>query len=152
MRVEQSIVVEAPPEQVWSVIHDPSSYDDLLADVGTWRLAGKQTSGIGARYQFHMQVGSALVGGLVEFVESTPPCDLAWTSITGIDHRGRWRLRPVDSSRTKVTFRLAYQVPGGLLGLLADQLSAPFVKRNVRRVLGNVERAVARRRNTMSSV
>src|SRR5438067_5321606 len=128
MRVEESIVIDAPPDDVWAVIHDPSSYDDLLSDVGTWRPAGEQTSGVGARYQFHMQVGSALVGGLVEFVEATRPRDLAWTSITGIDHRGRWRLREIEPGRTKATFRLVWQAPGGLLGLIADRLAAPFVK------------------------
>ena len=152
MRVEQTIVLDAAPDEVWAVIHDPSSYDDVLSEVGTWRLVGEQTSGVGARYRFHMQVGSALVGGLVEFVESTAPCDLAWTSITGIDHRGRWRVRELEPGRTRVTLRLAYQTPGGLLSLVTDRLAAPLVGRNLRRVLDNVRLAVERRRNTMSSV
>ena len=32
--------------------------------------------------------------------------DLAWTSVTGIDQRGRWRLRETDDGRTRVTLRL----------------------------------------------
>ena len=40
-----------------------------------------------------MRVGSAEVGGLIEVVEFSPDCDLAWNSVTGIDQRGRWRLR-----------------------------------------------------------
>ena len=49
--------------------------------------------GVGARYRMLMHVGSADVGGLIEIVEYDEGRDLAWTSITGIDQRGRWRLR-----------------------------------------------------------
>ena len=49
---------------------------------------------------------------------------MAWTSVTGIDQRGRWRLREQDDGTTKVTLRLAYQAPGGLLGMISDQVSA----------------------------
>ena len=45
-----------------------------------------------------MRVGSADIGGLIEVVECDPAADLAWTSITGIDQRGRWRLREADGT------------------------------------------------------
>ena len=48
---------------------------------------------MGSRYRMRMHVGSADVGGLVEVVELDENRDLAWTSVTGIDQRGRWRLR-----------------------------------------------------------
>ena len=49
-----------------------------------------------------LRVGSAEVGGLIEVVECVPNRDLAWTSVTGIDQRGRWRLRerPREAART----------------------------------------------------
>ena len=68
-----------------------------------------------------MRVGSADVGGLVEVVEFDAPGDLAWTSVTGIDQRGRWRLRETADGRTRVTLRLAYDAPGGLLGRARDR-------------------------------
>ena len=43
-------------------------------------------------------------------------CDLAWTSITGIDQRGRWRLRERGHGRTRVEFRLSYGVAGSGIG------------------------------------
>jgi uncharacterized membrane protein len=58
-----------------------------------------------------MRVGSAHVGGLVEIVEFDEPADLAWTSITGIDQRGRWRLRETEDGRTRVILRLSYGCP-----------------------------------------
>ena len=50
---------------------------------------------------------SAEIGGLVEVVEYDEPRDLAWTSVTGIDQRGRWRLRErAAAHRTHVELRL----------------------------------------------
>ena len=81
-----------------------------------------RSPGVGSRYSMRMRVGSADVGGLVELVEYDPPRDLAWTSITGIDQRGRWRLRDAGDGCTRVTLRLSYGAPGGLLGAVADRL------------------------------
>ncbi|MBV9410569.1 MAG: hypothetical protein JO148_03155, partial [Acidimicrobiia bacterium] len=62
-----------------------------------------------------------------------------WTSVTGIDQRGRWRLRECGSDRTKVTLRLAYQAPGGLLGWIVDRIGVRDVRRNVRRSLDTLK-------------
>lgn len=140
MRVEQSTTVEASPDEVWDVISDPTRYPELIG-FSEWRQRSERTVGFGARYDVRMPVGSVLVGGLVEVVEFEPPGDMAWHSVTGIDHRGRWRVRQRDGVTT-VTLRLTYQVPGGLLGLLAAHTSAPFVRRNLRDVLARLREVV----------
>jgi uncharacterized membrane protein len=90
-----------------------------------------------------MRVGSADVGGLIEVVEYHEPRDLAWTSVTGIDQRGRWRLRALEGDRTHVELRLAYGVAGsGLLGWVAEQVAAPTVRGHLRRSLQQLEREV----------
>jgi uncharacterized membrane protein len=68
---------------------------------------------------------------------------MAWTSITGIDQHGRWRLRRRAESRTHVELRLAYGVAGsGPLGWLAERLAAPTVTENLRRSLQQLKRSV----------
>ena len=59
-----------------------------------------------------MHVGSADVGGLIEIVEFDDGRDLAWTSVTGIDQRGRWRMRETPDGRTRVTLRPELRRPG----------------------------------------
>jgi uncharacterized membrane protein len=77
-------------------------------------------------------------------VEFDAPCDFAWTSVTGLDHRGRWRLREAPGGRTKVEFRFAYVVEGaGLSGRLAERVAAPTIRGHVRRTLQQLERLVA---------
>jgi acyl-CoA synthetase (AMP-forming)/AMP-acid ligase II/uncharacterized membrane protein len=139
MRVEESVLVDAPREEVWKLVCDPAAYPELLDGITRCERVGDVERGPGARYSMRMRVGSAEVGGLVEVVEFDEPGDLAWTSVTGIDQRGRWRLRESDDGRTRATFRLSYGAPGGLLGAVSDRLSAPMVRGNLRRSLENVK-------------
>src|ERR671920_1162811 len=82
-----------------------------------------------------MHVGSAHVGGLIEIVEWDEPREMAWTSVTGIEQRGRWRLREQDDGTTLVTLRLSYSAPGTFLSTVADVVSARMVKSNLRESL-----------------
>ena len=142
MRVEEQIVVSASMEDVWKVIEDFDEYERLLAGITRWESEDRRRRGQGARYQIRMEVGSAQVGSLVEIVEWDPPCDLAWTSITGLDQRGRWRVREQDDGRTRVSLRLRYQAPGGLLGLVSDRVASPMIRRNLRETLKRIKQAV----------
>ena len=144
MRVCATIEVGAPPAAVWELITDPSRYLHFMAGVTRWEVADDSAPGLGARYRMLMRVGSAEVGGLIEVVEFVKDADLAWTSITGIDQRGRWRLRPANDGRTTVTtLRLFYGVAGvGIWGWLADRVSAPTVRGHLRRSLQQLKRQV----------
>ena len=135
MRVEETITIDAPREAVWDVITDPECYTRTLAGISRFDVEGTKQRGLGARYSMRMHVGSAEVGGLVEVVEFESPSDMAWTSVMGLDHRVRWRLREQEDGTTKVTFRLSYQSPGTLLGTIADYVSSPMVDNNLRESL-----------------
>jgi carbon monoxide dehydrogenase subunit G len=143
MRIAVSIEVSAPPEAIWEVVTDPARYLHFMSGVTRWEVAGKRARGLGARYRTLMRVGSAEVGGLVEVVEWDEPCDIAWNSVTGVDQRGRWRLRPGPAGRTRVEFRFQYGVAGaGLLGWLAEQVAAPTVRGHLRRSIRQLKRQV----------
>jgi carbon monoxide dehydrogenase subunit G len=142
MRIAEHIEVAAEPRIVWEQVSDPARVLDFFAGVTRWESAGGPRTGMGARYRMLMRVGSAEVGGLIETVEFAPERDLAWTSITGIDQRGRWRLRPAPSG-TRVELRMQYGVAGaGIFGWLAEQVGAPIVRGNVKRTLRQLKRAV----------
>ena len=142
MRVERELVVNAPREQVWDYMTNPDNYTLFFSGITRWEVEGRKKRGCGARYRMLMRVGSAEVGGLVEVVEFEEPGDMAWTSVLGLDQRGRWRLREHGPNRTSVMFRLSYHAPGGLLGWLSDQLSAPIVRSNINSALENLKRHV----------
>jgi uncharacterized membrane protein len=143
MRLNESVVISASPKQVWDYLSEPSNYLHFMSGITRWEVLGEQRNGIGARYRMLMRVGSAEVGGLIEVVEWTPERDMAWSSVTGVDQRGRWRLRETDDGRTRVEFRFAYGVAGaGLSGMIAERVAAPTISRHVRRSLHQLKRQV----------
>jgi uncharacterized membrane protein len=142
MLVERELVVNAPREVIWAYITDPANYTTFFSGITRWDVEGRKRRGLGARYRILMHVGSAEVGGLVEVVEFDEPGDMAWTSVLGLDQRGRWRLRERGPNRTSVMYRMSYQAPGGLIGWLTDQISAPVVRNYVRHTLENLKRHI----------
>ena len=143
MRISGERLVTAPIEDVWAIVTDPERALNYMSGVTRWEIAGDIRTGLGARYRMLFRIGAAELGGLVEVVEFDEPCDLAWTSVTGLDHRGRWRLREAAGGRTRVEFRLAYVVAGaGLSGWLAERIAAPTVSRHVSQTLRQLDRLV----------
>ena len=143
MRIEQAITIAAPRETVWDYISDPDNYLEFMDGLTRWEVAGETERGLGARYKMLLRVGSADVGGLIEIVEWKPPGDLAWSSVTGVDQRGRWRLREGSGGGTRVTFRFAYGVAGGgLAGMVAERVAARGLRHRFRRSLENVRQAI----------
>jgi uncharacterized membrane protein len=143
MRVDAQVHVAAPAARVWEIISDPTRVLSFMSGVTRWEVTGERQTGLGARYQMLFRVGSAEVGGLIEIVEFVAPRDMAWTSVTGLDQRGRWRLRDTSNGRTRVELRLAYGVAGsGLSGWLAEHIAAPTVRRHLRRSLQELKRLV----------
>jgi acyl-CoA synthetase (AMP-forming)/AMP-acid ligase II/uncharacterized protein YndB with AHSA1/START domain len=138
MRIERETTVDASRARVWEVVSDPGGYPAFFHGMTRFAPRDGVERGLGARFSMRMRVGSADVGGLVEIVEFDEPADMAWTSITGIDQRGRWRLREREDGRTRVVLRLSYGSPGGLLGAVSDQVSKPMVARNLERTLHNL--------------
>jgi acyl-CoA synthetase (AMP-forming)/AMP-acid ligase II/carbon monoxide dehydrogenase subunit G len=137
MRAERDINIDAPPEKIWELVSSPDNYGRFWH--GLTRLERKnKEEALGARFALRMRIGSADVGGLIEVVECDENADMAWTSITGIDHRVRWRLREADDGRTRVTLRLSWDSPGGLLGNVADRLARPMVATTLEETLKNL--------------
>jgi uncharacterized membrane protein len=143
MRVSENIQISAPIDRVWAVVSDPERMLSFMSGVTRWEVQDDRATGVGARYRVLFRVGAAEVGGLIEVVEWEQPCELAWTSVLGIDQRGRWRLRRLPDGRTNVELRMAYGVAGsGLWGWLAEHLAAPTVSGHLRRSLHQLKRLI----------
>lgn len=150
MRVNSSIIVRAPKELVWEQITDPAGYLEFMSGITRWELQGDggvvDTPGkleMGSRIRMLIRVGAAEVGGLIEVVEMKDCRDMAWSSVTGIDQRGRWRLRDAGRGMTRVELRYSYGVAGaGLAGLLAERVGAPILRRRLRESLLRLKKRI----------
>ncbi len=143
MRLNESVVISAPQEGVWDYLADLDNYLHFMSGITRWDVDGEQHSGLGARRRMLFRVGSAEVGGLIEMVEWDEPNDLAWSSVTGIDQRGRLRLRRAGSNSTRVELRYAYGVAGaGLTGWISERVSAPTISGHLRTSLQQLKRLI----------
>lgn len=143
MRATAATTISAPIETVWAVVSDPEQALSFMSGVTRWEIESDEPVGLGARYRMLLRVGSAEVGGLIEIVEWDPPQELAWTSITGVDQRGRWRLRSVAPGRTKAEIRLAAGVAGsGIAGWVAERIAQPIVGGHLRNTVTQLTRLV----------
>jgi uncharacterized membrane protein len=147
MRLNEAIVISAPPKLVWDYVAEPSNYLRFMSGITRWEVAGERRTGLGARYRMLIRVGSAEVGGLIEIVEWQEQRDMAWSSVLGVDQRGRWRLRELDDGRTRVELRFAYGVAGsGIPGWIAELVSAPQLGGRLRRSLRQLKSQVEHER------
>jgi carbon monoxide dehydrogenase subunit G len=155
MRINESVVVSAPPQTVWDYLADPENYLRFMSGLTRWEVIGNRANGLGARYRILLRVGAAEIGGLIEMVEWNEPYDQAWHSVTGVDQRGRWRIREQEDGRSKVEFRFAYGVIGadagwwsmlanlaGFAGRIAVVAAAPTVRGHMRRSLRQLKRQI----------
>jgi carbon monoxide dehydrogenase subunit G len=153
MRVKTDICISAPRDAIWAFVSDPERYLHFMAGITRWESRTEEPEGgpasggpkmdVGTRFRMLMQVRSAEIGGLVEVVEFTEPADIAWNSVTGIDQRGRWRLREREDGRTDVELRLSYGIAGaGISGWIAEHVAAPTVSGHLRRSLQQLKRQV----------
>ena len=73
--------------------------------------------------------------------------------MTGVDQRGRWRLRELGDDRTRVTFRFQYGVAGGgITGLIAERVAAISLNRRFRLSLLNLKRAVEEQATEVAAI
>jgi uncharacterized membrane protein len=147
VRVNDSIEIAAPQKLVWDYLADPTHFLHFMSGVTRWEPASDRRSGLGARYRMLLRVGAAEVGGVIEFVEWRPETDMAWTSVTGVDQRGRWRVRRIDDDRTRVELRYSYGVAGaGIAGLIAERVASFSISRHLGRSLQQLKREVEHER------
>ena len=143
MRVVAEVEIGAPPAAVWQFVSDPARYLEFMAGMTRWEVVSEQARGLGARYRMLLLVGSAEIGGLVEVVEWEHERDIAWHSVTGLDQRGRWRLRERGEGSTHVELRLQYGIAGaGLSGWVAERVGAGQVRGHLRRSVVELKRQV----------
>jgi hypothetical protein len=143
MRVEAFLDLAASPERVWSSIERWEEQSRWIRDAVWVRLLTPERAGVGARIEvlnrvFHVP----LFTEQLEVVGWEPPRTMAMAHRSFVRGTGTWSLEPVDGS-TRFTWTEELSLPIPVLGELALLVYRPFLRRQMRRSLANLQRLVA---------
>ena len=146
MRVASSIeIVARRPRSCGSTSPTPRAYLHFMSGVTRWEVVGDQ------RDRPRRALPDAAAGRLGRGRRADrgrrvrrATRDLAWTSVTGVDQRGRWRLRArrATAARASSCGSTTASPAPGIWGWLAERVAAPTVRGHLRRTLQQLKRQV----------
>ncbi|HKX33703.1 MAG TPA: SRPBCC family protein [Actinomycetota bacterium] len=143
MRVEAFLDLAASPERVWSSIERWEEQSRWIRDAVWVRLLTPERAGVGARIEVLNRVLRVpLFTEQLEVVGWEPPRTMAMAHRSFVRGTGTWSLEPVDGS-TRFTWTEELSLPIPVLGELALLVYRPFLRRQMRRSLANLQRLVA---------
>ena len=128
--IRRSIAIDAPPGDVFELVDDPGRYPEFFVGITRWEPRSKKLRGVGARYRVLMQVGSIEAGGTVVVKRRKVNELIEWSYEQGIHQEGRWKLRELDGA-TELTLEVRYDLSGGIVGRLVEQITGRIVERNL---------------------
>jgi uncharacterized membrane protein len=139
-RLERSIVIQVPVEEVFAYAADWQKWSDWFEGVSDFKPTTQITQGNGARYAYKarmMGVSAKVETEVHDFVKNR-----GWTGVAtrGMPHRTRWIFEP-EGGGTKFTYVLEYRLPVPLVGPLVDSLfMQPQWERIVEKSLENLKK------------
>jgi carbon monoxide dehydrogenase subunit G len=138
--VERSVHVDAGLEAVFSFMDDPENQAAVTPSLGAVEAVEELENG-GKRVRYTYSMVAVPLDGTVEAVEYDPPNRIVWTLNGAIEGEIRQRYEPEDGG-TRATYAADYRVPLPVVGRLAAPLIRWYNRREVRRTLENLKRAV----------
>lgn len=119
--VETSVVIDAPPDEVWSVVADPRNlpgWDRHIVEV-----RGVPPDGLeqGTRYTVAIKIMGVKATVTSTVLELRPP-EYSKVRLEGfLDGVVETSLEPLPDGRSKLQHRVSYRFGGGMLGQVAAE-------------------------------
>ena len=138
-RVEASVEVNAPLQDVFAFASDWRRWDDWWEGVSGFHPTTEITRGNGTRYAYKAWIAGLALNletEIHDFVEN-----VGWRGMVtrGVPHRTQWVFEGKGKA-TRLTYILEYSLPVPVLGPLADSLlMRPGWRRRLERSLRNLK-------------
>lgn len=142
--VRQSVIVEAPPEEVWRVIADPRNLPRWNSHIRSVVDLPNGELGVGDRYGVKLRVMGVPIHVRAEVVELQPR-RYAEVLLSGpVEATIRSYVRPIGTHRSRLEHEVHYRFRGGPLGELVARGvkllgAATLIKRGLRAQKAQVE-------------
>lgn len=125
-KTEQTVIINAPIEHVFSVIRDYESYPEFLPEMAVVEVLERNETTARVRFELELIMRISYVLAL----EETPPRGVSWRLDEAkmlAYNAGEWRLRSVDADRTEATYSLDIK----LHGLVPRSVSEKLTQKNL---------------------
>jgi ribosome-associated toxin RatA of RatAB toxin-antitoxin module len=130
MRLEQKLLIERPPKDVFALVGEPSRYPEFLTSITSWKPMSDHQHGVGARFRVLTKVGAVEVGGVVSVDRWDEEEKISWSAEQGVHQSGSWTLTPLDGG-TELALVIEYDIGGGLVGRLVERIAARTLARKM---------------------
>ncbi|HEX2370379.1 MAG TPA: SRPBCC family protein [Acidimicrobiia bacterium] len=141
--VTVEIVIEAPPDAVWSHISDLGSHAEWMADAESIRFLTEQRSGVGTRMEVATKVGPLRTTDLMDVVAWEDDRQIVVRHRGVVAGTGSFTLEPDGAGRCRVIWHEALDLPKRLGGPVGGWAAAPMLRwvwrRNLRRLKHQIE-------------
>ena len=118
-RIEHSVTIQAPVEQVFSYAADFHKWPEWFEGVSEFTATTPVTQGNGARYSYKVSLMGVFVSVETEIRDFVQNRGWSGVATRGMPHRTYWNFESLGRD-TKLTYALEYQLPVPLLGPLLD--------------------------------
>ena len=135
--IEKSILVEAPPEEVFDYMSDPRHLPEIWPSmVGVEDVADLPSGG--HRYHWIYKMAGVRLEGDSETVEFEPGKHIVEKNTGQIPSTFDWTFS-LENGSTRLKTRVEYEIPESLLGKLAEPFIVKLNEREAESVLGNLK-------------
>ncbi len=141
-RVEQAVEISATPENVWSILSDPTSIPKLIPDVISNEVDPAGTLTVGQKAHLIGKMAGRKVEFFAEATEVVPNKKLVITQRPGGLFKAFSSTVTLEPTKkgTRATQALQYEVSMGYLGkVLSSIVVTRFVNKNARAYLANLK-------------
>jgi uncharacterized membrane protein len=133
-RVQLTIDIAAPVEEIWSVLTDPSSFPDWITGIQTVELLSEGEYGVGTRYRVVAGRTDRTVEWTVEITALEPEKMIEFDYTGDVEGRGGWNIEPrTDEDGFSITSFDEFAPPGNWLIKLLSRLWLDNAARSARR-------------------
>jgi coenzyme Q-binding protein COQ10 len=129
--VRDTFHIDAPPDRAWGLYTDPSRYSEWQAGLGEVKDISGPLDQVGSKFTAVVRVMGRRLEATSEVTKVEPGklIEQHGSVVGGGPAVSTFRIEPV-SGGTDMTVELDYELPGGLVGDIADKL---FMERAIER-------------------
>jgi uncharacterized protein YndB with AHSA1/START domain len=135
-RIRVSVVIDAPPRQVWDAIEDIDSHVSWMHDAVAIRFHGLRRSGVGTAFACDTRVGPFRLTDEMEVTEWRPGRAMGIRHVGLVTGSGRFLLRRRRGGRTRFTWverlRFPWWIGGPVGAVVGGQVLRLVWRRNLR--------------------